>query len=56
MAARASNVIQAPTLTPDGVNNEGGWVGAVREEVFVKIGRDVMWDGKLKCLMWYSLS
>lgn len=43
MAALASNVIQAPTPTPDGVNNEGGWLGLVREEIFMKIG----WDGKL---------
>lgn len=49
MAAQASNVIQTPTPTPDGVNNEGSWLGAQlgREEAFMVIGYDVMWDGKL---------
>lgn len=45
MAAWASNVIQVPTPTPDGVSNEGG--RTIRVEAFMKIGCDVMRQGKL---------
>lgn len=49
MAAWASNVIQVPTPTPDGVSNEGGRAGGrtIRAEGFLKIGRDVVQQGKL---------